>query len=73
MSNKAPLFYGKPRQLDTVLAYAEIKFACDDSFADSKPKKCAHLASLFRGDAATWLRTDSGSTRQRYTGVYRAL
>lgn len=55
MATKPVLFYGKPESLDTVIAFAEIKFASDESFNNAPDKKAAYFASLFRGTALTWL------------------
>lgn len=53
--SKPVLFYGKPGQLDQVIAFCEVKFGTDDTLIEDKAKQASYLASLFRGPALSWL------------------
>jgi hypothetical protein len=50
--SKPVLFYGKTSQLENVLTHVSLKFELEDVRKDEK--KCALLASTFRGQALSW-------------------
>lgn len=61
--SKAPLFFGKPGQFETVTTWCEIHFMTNDELSQNKQKQAAHFASLFRGQVLTWLaRQDNKNT-----------
>lgn len=53
--SKAPLFFGKPGQFDTVKTWCDIVFLTNDELGQDKAKQAATFASLFRGPVLTWL------------------
>jgi len=67
--SKPVLFYGKPNQLDDVFTFVEIKFLVDEVTSDEK--KCAILASLFRGPALQWLTEQRKSVQDMFNDYER--
>jgi hypothetical protein len=51
--SKPVLFYGKPNQIEDVLTYVTIRNITDQNTTDQQ--QCGLLASLFRGQALSWL------------------
>lgn len=66
--SKAPLFFGKPGQFETIRTWCDITFLTNDELAQSNQKKAAFFASLFRGPVLTWFarQKDKQSLLQDY-------
>ncbi|RDH19497.1 hypothetical protein M747DRAFT_342253 [Aspergillus niger ATCC 13496] len=60
--SKAPLFFGKPGQFETIKTWCDITFLTNDELAQSNQKKAAFFASLFRGPVLTWFARQKDKT-----------